>query len=266
MYYFGSFHPHYTSKIRSVMYSKTTIVCFVQGSLLLLLASFSPPVEAFLRSSHVQRLAKQTVLQSTLGNEAGEWLTHGLLMSSFSDGLKPNPRAIDFLMRGLVASLWREQQRKFETAVETSAVQSPCCGPNLDSLRRMESADSALLDLAKGRVPWQEILNRLVESTVAPPLEIRFLYIPTAMYAIRKDSTNSPGTQRQRARADGKKRRNEIVNLISNQLPDNVLIRVVTLDLDDSSIKQPEGQNDGTAFPKVTFDFCWDELCRPCTH
>jgi hypothetical protein len=119
----------------------------------------------------------------------------------------------------------------------------------------MESADSALVDLAKGRVPWQEILSLLVKGTVAP-LEIRLLYIPTAMYAIRKDSTNSPGTQRQRARADGKKRRNEIVNLISNQLPDKVLIRVVTLDLDDTSIKQPEGQNDdATAFPKVTFAF-----------
>jgi len=46
------------------------------------------------------------------------------------------------------------------------------------------------------------------------PLELRLVYIPTAMYALRCDSTNTPGKQRQRARADGKKRRNELVSMV----------------------------------------------------
>jgi hypothetical protein len=211
----------------------------------------SPQVKAFAPPSFAPRLDQETFRKSTIGNETGEWLKHGLLMSSFSDGLKPNPQAIDFLMRGLVASLWREQQSNAEKVVEESVLQSPCCGPDLDALTSMESADIALADLEEGRVPWQDVLNVLTER-VSGPLEVRFLYIPTAMYAVRKDSSNSPGTQRQRARADGKKRRNEIVRLLSSQFEDKVCIRTVTLDLDDSSIKQPDGHDDILTFPKVS--------------
>jgi len=173
-------------------------------------------------------------------------------MSSFSDGLKPNPQAVDFLMRGLVASLWREhRQGKAEEAVKESVIQSPCCGPDVDALISMELVDTALVDLEEGRMPWKDFLNDLVEGTVDGSLELRFLYIPTAMYALRQHSTHSPGTQRQRARADGKKRRNEIVNFLSSQFEGKVSIRAVTLDLDDSSIKQPDGHDDATTFPKV---------------
>mmetsp|Transcript_56757 Transcript_56757/g.159363 ORF Transcript_56757/g.159363 Transcript_56757/m.159363 type:complete len:387 (-) Transcript_56757:60-1220(-) len=182
-------------------------------------------------------------------NTDGKWLNHGLLLSSFSDGLKPNPEAVDFLMRGLVASLWRERQVAAEAKVTESAVQSPCCGPDLDAITSMEAADASLEDLEEGAVPWKSVLESLSESC-DEPLELRFLYIPTAMYAIRSDSQNTPGKQRQRARADGKSRRNEIVNLLSSQLGDNVSIRAVTLDLDDGSIKQPEGSDDPSKFPK----------------
>jgi len=71
------------------------------------------------------------------------------------------------------------------------------------------------------------------------PLELRVVYIPTAMYALRSDSTNTAGKQRQRARADGKKRRNGLVSMVEKLLGDDVTVRAVTLDLDDSSIKQP---------------------------
>jgi hypothetical protein len=187
--------------------------------------------------------------QPTPSKDSG-WLNHGLLLSSFSDGLKPNPEAIDFLMRGLTASLWRERQAAAEAKVSESAVQSPCCGPDLDAVMNMESADASLEKLEQGLLPWESVLGSLSESS-EEPLELRFLYIPTAMYALRRDSENTPGKQRQRARADGKERRGEIINLLGDQLGYSVNIRAVTLDLDDGSIKQPEGSDDPSAFPKV---------------
>lgn len=184
-------------------------------------------------------------------NEKGDWINHGLLLSSFSDGLKPNTEAINFLMRGLVASLWREQQTAAEDDVVNSAIQSPCCGPDLDAVMNMEVADDAILQLEEGRVPWQDTLANLVDrSNHDKPLELRFLYIPTAMYALRPDSINTPGKQRQRARADAKKRRNEIVELLSSQLGECVTISALTLDLDDGSIKHAEGSKDSADFPK----------------
>ena len=97
-------------------------------------------------------------------------------------------------------------------------------------------------------------------------LNLRILYIPTAMYALRPDSTSTPGKQRGRNRADGKKRRTEIIRLLAglfeqarlvNSSEDDadaekgrctlrgqeeplLAIRTVTLDFDDGSIKQPE--------------------------
>ena len=53
-----------------------------------------------------------------------------------------------------------------------------------------------------------------------------------------------------RARADGKKRRTEISNLLSSQLGDNVNVLAVTLDLDDGSVKQPQGTDDASRYPK----------------
>jgi hypothetical protein len=83
--------------------------------------------------------------------------------------------------------------------------------------------------------------------------QLRFLYIPTAMYAPRTDSDNSLGQQRQRARADGKKRRTGVLQLVKELLGnDDVLILAVTLDLDDGSIKQPEGSSDISLFPTTT--------------
>lgn len=126
-----------TTSQRSLLYSTRGSLLRLLLILTLLVSSVSH-VNAFLVEPLVvlQRPGQQpTCLQSTsttatsLGNESGEWLKHGLLMSSFTDGLKPNPQAVDFLMRGLVASLWREhRQRKAEETVKESAMQSPCCG------------------------------------------------------------------------------------------------------------------------------------------
>ena len=40
------------------------------------------------------------------------------------------------------------------------------------------------------------------------------------MYALRPDSDNTPGKQRQRARADGKKRRTAIINQLQELFED----------------------------------------------
>jgi hypothetical protein len=139
--------------------------------------------------------------------------------------------------------------------VASSAVQSPCCGPiDIAALTSLEAADDAIRDIQQGRKPWEEVLDSLIimDDDDGHTLELRFLYVPTAMYAIRSDSTNSPGKQRQRARADGKQRRNEIANLLSERLGDRVPILTITLDLDDASVKQPEGSEDPSRFPTVS--------------
>ena len=185
------------------------------------------------------------------------WLTTGLLISSFSDGIKPNPDAQDFLLRGLVKAMLTEKQRKAENSVHNSAIQSPCCGPDISALNSLETADNALATLEEQHQSTSTSWSNLVESLLLDDegndeLELRFLYIPTAMYALRADSQNTPGKQRQRARADGKKRRNEIVELIKDQLGEKVSVLAVTLDFDDGSVKQPEGSEDKRRFPTVS--------------
>jgi hypothetical protein len=160
-------------------------------------------------------------------------------------------------MRGLVSCLWKERQATAEEDVASSAVHSPCCGPiDIEALTRLEAADDAIRDIQQGRKPWEEVLDSLIvmddDDDDEHILELRFLYVPTAMYAIRSDSTNTPGKQRQRARADGKQRRNEIANLLSDRLGDRVPILTITLDLDDASVKQPEGSEDPSRFPTVS--------------
>ena len=197
-------------------------------------------------------LRASSPLSST--EEGEQWLDHGLLLSSFSDGLLPNRPAIDFLMRGLVKGLWKERLRQAETDVAESAIQSPCCGPDSEALLKMESADKVLGGLAEGSYDWREALESLKKIdnvSEDKPLELRFLYIPTALYALRKDSANSPGKQRQRARADGKKRRTQIAQLLSSELGVSTQVLTATLDLDDGSIKQPEGSDDSSKFPVV---------------
>ncbi|KAL3915193.1 MAG: hypothetical protein SGARI_008237, partial [Bacillariaceae sp.] len=103
---------------------------------------------------------------------------------------------------------------------------------------------------------WRQSLaalqqHRQQQSKNDQPLELRVVYIPTALYALRKDSNRTPGKQRQRARADGKKRRNAIVGMLAGLLGEHVGVAAVTLDFDDGSVKQPESTVvDDAAFPQ----------------
>jgi hypothetical protein len=236
----------------------TTVLLLASLAPYLLVSSFSDQY-LFGKTKIVRSRSALVALVSdgTDGND-NSWLSHGLLLSSFSDGLRPNPKAQDFLMRGLVTSLWKEQQAIAEAGVAESALQSPCCGPDLNALSDMETADAAIAGLEQQQQEgepqrWQNVLHSLTEADTNKdaPLELRFLYIPTAMYALRSNSENSPGKQRQRNRADGKKRRTEIAKLLSEQLGDHIDVLTVSLDLDDASVKQPEGSEDPSRFPTV---------------
>ena len=184
------------------------------------------------------------------------WLDKGLLLSSFTDGLKTNPIVVDWLMSALVESLWKEEQAQAQLALKESNLASPCNGPDPVFLDQLEETDRALENMRGG--DWKKNLQLYCETKRARngesnPLsvDLRFLYIPTAMYALRPGSTSKPGKQRGRNRADGKKRRNEIMGLLQRQLEEfasssegnaDVLysIRTVTMDFDDCSVKQPE--------------------------
>jgi len=208
-------------------------------------------------SSSSSSLLSESSTDNPSSSSSCSWIREGLLLSSFTDGLSPaNSAARACLQRGLVRVLLQEQQRNAETRLESSAVTSPCCGPNTDALEHLEAVDRALERLLPDSPSADgsdsnplEILRDVTNSEFGnsikdqqqqhQQLELRMVYIPTAMYALRPESKNTPGKQRQRARADGKKRRSEIVKLLQEELP-GIPIRAVTLDLDDGSVKQPE--------------------------
>jgi peptidase E len=160
------------------------------------------------------------------------WLSEGLLISSFTDGLKNNRPAHELLRRGLARAVQQQAIAETERLLADSVRASPCNGPNIQLLERLEYLDE----------------NRGGTMTSSSPLLLRVLFIPTAMYALRLDSTNTPGRQRQRARADAKQRRDEIctmlvsccANVLDGTIDNDIDIHVVTVDLADGSVKQPE--------------------------
>lgn len=246
----------------------TTNVAFslLIGLPTILVSAFSTPVPEFAARSicpgafftHARRGGRKTTGLSKAWSTAGDdgfqrnppvtpWASRALLISSFTDGIVQSPPAQEFLQQSLVASLVSERQQEAENAVESSVLQSPCCGPDLDALDELDTADEVAKSIQQHPDQIENVLEQLKDGT------LRFLYVPTAMYALRADSNNTPGKQRQRARADGKKRRNQIVKHLNKLLP-GVQILTVTLDLDDGSIKQPDGSDDSSDFPKVCIE------------
>lgn len=171
------------------------------------------------------------------GEPAAVKARHALLISSYSDGVLKSTEAQSFLRDALLTSMHSKETVRIENKLKESVVASPCNGPDPAALEAMERIDEASGDL---------ILEQLEEPVV------RFVYIPTAMYVLRADSTRSPGKQRQRARADGKKRRTQIVNHLTSLLGEKVSIQALTLDLDDGSVKQPEGFDSSEYVPLVS--------------
>lgn len=217
-----------------------------------------------------------SIIRSDPSPSSSLWLDKGLLLSSFTDGLKSNRDVQDWLCNALVERFWRDVQGQYETKLQQSNRVSPCNGPDPTLWKQLEEIDETVQELyppkkkkesetavGKDASSWRQSLAKLQKQQFSDnrPIELRMLYIPTALYALRNDSTNTPGKQRQRARADGKNRRNEIVQLLQDNF-DGLTISAVTLDFDDGSVKQPECSSSSNAsrdsaavaaatFPKV---------------
>jgi hypothetical protein len=197
-------------------------------------------------------------------SSTSRWATNALLFSSWTDGIVPNPAAKSFLRYSIVKKLLQDHVAEKEVRLETSVKFSPCNGPNVDALNNLETADKLS---ERGKQFTFETCDAAVTNEIDSwakealhyiskengDVTVKLLYIPTAMYAINPQSLNTPGKQRQRARADGKKRRTQVLNLLETLLSvdcsENSSIQTITLDLDDDSLKQPEGP-DSSQFPK----------------
>jgi len=170
-----------------------------------------------------------TTLSSSSSTSA--WARYGIFISSFSDGIENCQKASNYLRFALIQSLISHYIHDKEVALVQSTLFSPCSGPDLDLLTDIEEIDrttteytgvvrnSATTTSNSTFDRERTVLQKLVQqsgSYAAVPL--RIIYIPTAMYAIRADSTNTPGKQRQRARADGKQRRDQLVAHITRLL------------------------------------------------
>jgi hypothetical protein len=169
-----------------------------------------------------------------------------------------------------------------EAELKSSAEFSPCCGPDIEALDRLEGVDGWI---RRGRrlleepgleslggdefTLWsEEVLEYLRrDADKSDSMELRLLFIPTAMYALDPQSSNTPGKQRQRARADGKKRRDQVSNLLRESFDgvdaesSKMNLCAITLDLDDGSLKQPVGFRDSGGIPEVRSLFL-DAHCK----
>lgn len=200
-------------------------------------------------SSTAWALLKDNNINTDTEIAARPWIHSGLLFSSFTEGLLPNQQAHAILKRGIVRAMLVQYQRQLEQGIKESVLHSPCAGPDINKLDRLQVIDHALQQLDSGAVQY----NQINSLSFLPPgtHSVRIVYIPTAMYALRPESTNSPGKQRQRARADAKSRRDEIVKFLrekiftipeDDQTTGNIAVdlAIVTLDFDDGSIKHPQ--------------------------
>jgi len=206
------------------------------------------------------------VESSSTPSSNSRWATNALLFSSWTDGIVTNHAAKSFLRYSIVNKLLQDHVVDKEVGLETSVKFSPCNGPDVEKLNNLEAAD-VLSDSGKKFTfeTFDVAVRNEVDSWAKETLQycstetgevtVKLLYIPTAMYALNPQSSNTPGKQRQRARADGKKRRTQVLNLLETLLSvdssENLSLQTITLDLDDDSLKQPEGpHNSQLQFPK----------------
>jgi hypothetical protein len=275
------------SQKRQGIYARTLValVALVWWSTTLtVVVSFLPPQPSSSSSHSLSHAFHSWTLSSSQTTEcetAGQsfaasasqqpWLERGLLLSSFTDGLKLNPPAVEWLMNALVETLWKEKQATTQDAVKESNLASPCNGPDPVLLGQLEDTDRAVDGMGSASsLDWKNKLQLLCETKKARKgetknsVDLRVLYIPTAMYALRPGSTSKPGKQRGRNRADGKKRRNELLRLLQGQLEGfcgdgdsdtTFAVRTVTMDFDDDSVKQPEEVVVGGTTPAAGTDF-----------
>jgi len=208
--------------------------------------SSSSEVEATSRSSFVDEYNSS---ENKVDNSSRAWATRALLFSSSSDGLEKSRRATEFLKESLVQTMAVKLQKQTEQSLRASVINSPCAGPDIELLNQLEHLDEAIGSNTSS--PSDCVLQNILATQEKKMLQLRIVYIPTAMYALRADSNNSAGKQRQRARADGKKRRNSLVSVVQSLFVNkDVEVLAVTLDLNDGSVKQPFSTGDSSNFPQ----------------
>lgn len=183
----------------------------------------------------------------------------GMMISSYTDGLKNNDIAKEFLRCHLLRILLQETLNQTEYQMKQSLIYSPCNGPNIQYMNIIEQIDNMIEQLDNIvqilnhnhttssynnntlYIIYETIQQSMIDiKDILPPL--RFIYIPTALYAIRYESNNTIGKQKQRFRVDAKQRRDNIVQLLYELLVSFYIpsIHSITFDLDDDSIKQFE--------------------------
>ena len=183
-------------------------------------------------------------------------VNRALLISSYTDGVLPNEKAHNFIRNSLLLKFTSDKLEELEDKIESSARLAPCCGPNARLLTDMEELDEEVQQLKDlTHQESSEIPDQIIEKN--GDLVLRLIYIPTALYALRPDSSNTPGKQRQRARYDAKQRRKGLESFLIDLFDsedDDITVNVVavTLDLDDGSIKQASCSKEGSKddFPK----------------
>jgi peptidase E len=248
-----------------------TVLLWIVTRAILQTCAFAPKVIRHYQDAHKQQTAYSicTIRTSsfalnhhpTTQRYDKRFLNYGILISSFTDGIlgSPHPKDRDskiFLKYSLLSLFAMDIRNKLEDEVEDSVKYSPCAGPNIDYLNSLETLDSILQSNSENYNDMKHmnkihVLKEYLQSYLrenandSPLINLKLLYIPTAMYALRSDSQNTPGKQRQRARADGKKRRDQLVSFLQSVLDEELnigskhtCISTVTLDLDDGSIKQ----------------------------
>ena len=123
------------------------------------------------------------------------------------------------------------------------ALQQTCVSPGACRNIRLSAARDAFFlssfsDGVLGQPETGELIKAAVQERAAGE-RVRFAYVPTAGYALRKDSNRTPGVQRQRARRDGKQKRDRVVDFLGGPTACDAL----TLDLCDASIKHAVGSD-----------------------
>jgi len=227
---------------------------------------------------------------ATATASASAWVKHGIFISSFTDGILTSPEARSFLKYSVACSLLSEKVRAAEARLRESVMASPCNGPNMEAFTTLEAYDQMsgnhndnnnhADDTNSSRNKYSEAsANQLLQElatqqsttthdnneTSSTSFVVRLLYIPTAMYALNPSSANTPGKQRQRARADGKKRRTVVAQHLQDLLQphlSDVKVLAITLDLEDGSLKQAVGSDHASDFPKVS-PSCFGIGCIP---
>lgn len=212
----------------------------------------------------------QLAEEDEVASAAEGWATRALLFSSWTDGVAADTGAQLFLKYSLLSKMLSDKIDRHEDEVKSSVEFSPCNGPDVTALNNLELVDKlicrgrALLgndgSISDGNAfnSWSDEAVQYLKRESDGSVELKFLYIPTAMYALNPNSGNTPGKQKQRARADGKKRRDQVMKFLNEMFNGNdtqeskqINVCAITLDLDDGSLKQPVEFLDQGTIPKV---------------